>query len=450
MSRIQRTRLQRQQDQLQSAGVSHQITSVLNDLITNSASQHLARIRPIAVARRFGLPEQDVIDACLQAVRSGLLTMAWDLICPSCRMAADAKQTLSEIEQHASCSACQTDFNLEFGSSIELVFRVHPDIRTADSKLYCNGGPGNFPHVVAQVSLEPGERLVLNLNLGAGSYTVRGPRLPFTIPLEVDARHGSRLGSARFTEGMSRPYVAPLLAGHQQLTIENAFADRHVVRIERNVRRSDAITAAEATALPLFRKLFPQQTLAPGQLVQLATTNFVAIQADDMEAMFAELGDSGVYLLMVEYRQFMQRYIRARGGSVIDEQGGLILATFPDLGVATEAACGLYTELTPALPARRWSLSGALHRGSALVTSDRHEINYFGATVNETVHLARRAPSGQLVLTCDAWSDPGVQDVLALLGPDSEVRVSTANSLQQIPMNMRRASLTVSPHHTKG
>lgn len=451
MSRIQRSRLQRQQEQLKAVGVSDDVIAVLHDLVTNAASQDLAKIRPIAIARRFGLPEREFVDACLHGVHHGLLTMGWDLICPSCRLAADAKQTLREIDQHANCNACQSDFKVEFGSSIELVFSVHPDIRKADSKLYCNGGPGNFPHVIAQVSLEPGERLLLNLNLEAGSYNLRGARLPYTIPIEVDARNGVRHGRLRCASETLRPVLPTFLGGSQQLVIENSFSEKQLVRIERTIKRSDAITAAEATGMPLFRQLFPHETLAPGQLVQLATTNFLAIQPDHLDDVFAELGDSGAYLLMRDLLQFMQRYISVRGGSLIDEQGGLLLAIFPDPAVALEAATGLYTELVAALPQRQWSLSGALHRGSALVTSDRQEINYFGTTVNEAVRLARRTIPGQLLLTSEVASDPGVVAILEeQLGSETEAIVFADDSLRQINMNQRRSNLTVLTNQTKG
>lgn len=441
MSRTQRLRLRSLLDELREAGVSEEIVTAFNDLLTKSAPQDLARMRPYVVARRFGLPERDVVDAFLHAVRCGLMTMSWDLICPTCRMASDGKQTLRDIDKHASCVACQSDFKVEFGSSIELVFKTHADIRVPDSKLYCNGGPGNFPHVVAQVTLEPGERLLLNLALDAGSYIVRGPRLPYAVAVEVDSREGTRHGSVRCAPGFDRQPSLLMKAGHQQLTLENSYAELQQIRIERNVRRNDALTAAEATSLPLFRQHFPRETLDPDKLVQLATTNFLVIQLDHLDQLFEQEGDSGAYARTRDFLQVATRHVHAQHGTTIDEHPGALMASFPDIASAFESARGIWADLHTMQPDFDWSISGSLHRGSALVTSDRNGTRYFGATVNETVRLARRVPAGKLLLTYDAWSDPGA---LAALGdqlqPFTDDASTADDSLRQVHLNCQRAN----------
>ena len=430
-SLIQRTRLSRQLDQLRSEGVGPQITTVLHDLMTCFAPQDLARIQPYAIARRYGLPERDMVDACLRAVRSGLFTMYWDVICPGCRLSAGGRQTLREIERHSSCPACQLDFKLEFGSLIELVFRAHPEIRASDGRLYCNGGPGNFPHVVAQVNLEPGERFLMTLSLEPGSYILRGPRLPYTVPVEVDSARGVRHGRIDCAPGRDRQAIPTFLAGNQQITIENFFRDRQLVRLERNVRRADALTAAQATALPLFRELFPQEILAPGQLVELATTNFLAIQWDRLDETLRQRGDATAYSLMTDFQRIAEHHLAGAGGVLVDEQSGLLLATFSDMALAVQAACGLNYALSEAIPDQDWSLSGSLHRGTALVTSDRAGIRYFGATVNEARRTARLAPAGQLLLSDDIAADPAG---LTLAGTETE----SHDSPRRIDLNTRR------------
>lgn len=443
-SRVQRLRLRSLLDELRAAGVSDAIVAAFQNLLTNSAPQDLARLRPYAVARRFGLPEREVVDAFLHGVRHGLLTMSWDLICPACRLAADAKQTLREIDQHANCSACQADFKVDFGSSIELVFKAHPEIRTADSKLYCNGGPGNFPHVVAQVTLEPGERLLLTLSLDSGSYLVRGPRLPYTVPIEIDSCEGVRHGSIRCVPGLNRQPSVLLRSGHQQLTLENSFADRQLIRIERNVRRTDALTAAEATSLPLFRRQFPHETLDPDQLIQLATSTFLVVQLDHLDEVFRNHGDSGAYSRVREFVQAATRRVHLNAGSVIDEQPGLLLANFPDVVAAYQTVRETLKDLVSRHPEHHSSLSGSIHRGSALVTSDRSGIRYFGATVNDTVKLSRRSPVGKLLLTYDAWSDPGAVATLAdHLEPLTEKYSTADDSLRQIDLTPRQAGVSI-------
>src|SRR4029077_4993958 len=81
--------------------------------------------------------------------------------------------------------ACHLDFQLDFANSIELIFRVHPEIRSADLGTYCVGGPAHSQHVLAQVRVAPQERIELDLELPEGTYRLRGPQLPWSVDFPV-------------------------------------------------------------------------------------------------------------------------------------------------------------------------------------------------------------------------------------------------------------------------
>ena len=69
------------------------------------------------------------LSACLHGARDGLLELHWDLLCPVCRISCQVTDTLRAIAEHVHCEACHLNFQLDFASSIELIFRVHPEIR---------------------------------------------------------------------------------------------------------------------------------------------------------------------------------------------------------------------------------------------------------------------------------------------------------------------------------
>ena len=104
--------------------------------------------------------------------------LLWDLLCPVCRISSEIKDTLRAIRDHGHCPACNLDYPLDFASSVELVFRVHPEIRAVDLGTYCIGGPAHSPHVLAQVRVAAGERIELALEMPEGSYRLRGPSSP--------------------------------------------------------------------------------------------------------------------------------------------------------------------------------------------------------------------------------------------------------------------------------
>ncbi len=187
-----RQRLERLLDRLADRGVDAAIIERLGEYLTHATAQEVARIRPIALAERLALDPEAMIAACLNGAREGLLELHWDLLCPVCRISCQVTDTLRAIAEHAHCAACNLDFRLDFANSIELIFRVHPEIRLADVGTYCIGGPAHSPHVPAQLRVAAGERLELELELSQGLYRLRGPQLPWSADFQVQSGTSSR------------------------------------------------------------------------------------------------------------------------------------------------------------------------------------------------------------------------------------------------------------------
>ena len=206
MSGPRRQRLERLLDRLIEHGIDASTAGRLGEHLTLGSAQEIARIRPVALAQRWGLDPDQLIAACLRGASEGLLELHWDLLCPVCRISCQITDTLRAIAEHVHCEACHLNFQLDFASSIELIFRVHPEIREADLAMYCVGGPAHSPHVLAQVRVAPNERIELDLELPTGSYRLRGPQLPWSVDFQVQnsatiRRWDIDLGSAPALEG---------------------------------------------------------------------------------------------------------------------------------------------------------------------------------------------------------------------------------------------------------
>ncbi len=258
-----RQRLERLLDRLIEQGIDAAVADRLGEHLAFGAAQEVARIRPLALAEQLELDPDQVVSACLHGAREGLLELHWDLLCPVCRISCEVRDTLRAIAEHAHCEACHLNFQLDFASSIELIFRVHPEVREADLGTYCVGGPAHSPHVLAQIRVAPNERIELELELPAGSYRLRGPQLPWSVDFRIQnsatiRRWDIDLGSAPAPVGPGS--IAP---GGQILVLFNPHPRELVIRVERTATRDDALTAARATSMSLFRELFPGEVLAP-------------------------------------------------------------------------------------------------------------------------------------------------------------------------------------------
>jgi eukaryotic-like serine/threonine-protein kinase len=418
-----RQRLERLLDRLVEQGIDVAVADRLGEHLAFGPAQEVARIRPLALAERWGLDPDQVVSACLHGARDGLLELHWDLLCPVCRISCQVTDTLRAIAEHAHCAACHLNFQLDFASSIELIFRVHPEIREADLATYCVGGPAHSPHVLAQVRVAPNERIELDLELPAGSYRLRGPQLPWSIDFQVQnsatiRRWDIDLGSAPAQEGLGA-----LRIGGQILILNNPHPRELVIRVERTATRGDALTAARATSMALFRSLFPGEVLAPGQLatVSMVTLMVTALDPQQADALYGDLGDARAFSVVHEHLQRLGDAIRAGGGAVVKTMGEGVLASFNDVEAAVRTALDLVTQLPTSQTAQPLRLRVGIHRGTTLAATLNDQLDYFGTTARQAVGTLQYARAGELVLTQPVAADPGVAALLNARHIESEV-----------------------------
>src|SRR5262249_17394526 len=155
------------------------------------------------------------------------------------------------------------------------------EVRATELGTYCIGGPAHSPHVVAQVRLAAGERIELELALSEGAYRLRGPQLPFVFYFQVEPGASANRGGVPLPPGPEPELPRLLRTGAQLLVLFNEHDQELLVRVERTAPRSDALTAARASALALFRQLFAGEVLSAGQLVSVATVTLLVARLED-------------------------------------------------------------------------------------------------------------------------------------------------------------------------
>ena len=418
LSTPQRHRMELLLDRLTGLGIDATVVERLGEFLALGSPQEVARIKPLALAERWGLDPDQLVAACLHGAREGLLELHWDLLCPVCRISCQITDTLRAIRDHAHCEACHLDFKLDFANSIELIFRVHPEIRAADLGIYCIGGPAHSPHVFAQVRVAPQERIELELELPEGSYRLRGPQLPWSMDFsvrdsatirrwEIDLASGVETAA-----GAERP--ADLRSGGQVLFLNNRHDRELVVRIERTASRSEALTAARAASMALFRELFPGEILAPGQLATVSTATLLVTALDpaQADALYEELGDARAFGVVHEHLQRLGDAIRQGGGAVVKTMGEGTLAAFSDVTAAVRTALELTQKLADGEATRPLRLRLGVHRGTMLATTLNDQLDYFGKTTRQTTAILQYARGDELILTRAVASDPEVSALL--------------------------------------
>ena len=414
-----KSRLHNRLERLSDKHIDPEVIETLRQFLEYASDLEVARIRPLVLAERFGLEAKEVINACLLGAREGVLVLLWDILCPSCRIPADVQETLASLKDHAYCPSCDLRYEVDFAKSVELIFRAHPEIRAAETRTYCIGGPAFSAHVVAKIRLAPDERFELELMLNEGSYRVRGTQLPFAIDLRVSAA----TGVSRCELPLLRPplpnSVPVLRQGSQVLTLYNNTARELEVRLERTAGRQMALTAAAAASIPLFREMFPDEVLAPGQIVSVTNITLLLAELCGANRLYHELGDGPAFGKIRTSLQRMEEAVRTSGGAVVKIVGEGIVATFSDSASALNAAVSLLQPFAFDESPRRL----AMHRGPALVTTLNDRLDYFGETVNFAWQLLEAAQPDELLLTASTMS----QGDLASTLQDHPVAIETAD-----------------------
>jgi len=398
-------------NRLIAAGVVPEAAEMLALYLSNAPEAEVARIRPLALGRRFGIGDADMTDACLRAVPSGLLQLQWDVICPLCRIPSGRKDTLRDLKEHENCLACDADFRTDFASSVELVFKAHPDIRSAEAGNYCAGGPAHSPHVVAQTRIAANERLELELALSEGTYRVRGPQLPWSLELRIDPRATGRRCELDLAAG-APPRGVTLSTGGQVITIRNANPHEIVVRVERASVRDDVLAAARAIAIPAFRDLFPDELLSPGQLAPTSSITILWVKISDGDTLMDRLGEARAFQQIQAAFRAIEGRVRSEGGVVVKAVGEGLVAAFGEVTGATRAALGLAAVIEADPLCKDLRLQAGLHRGLALVAAVNDRLDYFGQSVRLATRLGDLAEPGELLLTPQIAGDPEVAALL--------------------------------------
>jgi hypothetical protein len=409
---------------MENALVGHDVASAvahrLCDHVRHAPPQEIARIRPRAFARRHQLDYRDVLRGCLYGSRVGLLVMLWDVVCPRCRIPSNILESLEALRDHDHCEACNLDFELDFGRSVEIIFRAHPDLRDAELGTYCIGGPGHTPHVVVQIRLDPGERFEVDLMLEEGDYRVAGRQLPNTWGFTVERGAPLRRWELSITEDEPAPGAASsrriasvtspspphtqrvIDAGRQRLVLCNDTEREVVARIEREGARADAVTAAEAAATAAFRELFPGEVLSPGHLISIGSVSLLLAEADVWSR---DDDEASAFARLTELTQTVDRAVRKCGGAVVKIHGDGVMAAFTSGAAATHAALELLDR----------SIDGirvAVHTGPAMATSINDRLDYFGRVVRHAEQLLHGIDPGSVAVSETTYANADVAELL--------------------------------------
>jgi len=389
-------------------GSDPEVVNRLISFLQTADDFSLSRIRPYELADNWRTSRRAVLEACLRATRLGLLDLQWEVMCPLCRGPQETDSTLHDITQQVHCETCMIDFTVNFDRFVELTFRPNALIRRIEVFDYCMGSPQWTPHIVAQQLMPAHNTRELNLALGPGKYRLRA--LELSGAREVAVRdHGPRSAELIIDEsGWANDELE--LSPQSTLQVKNATSAEQLLILEQIAWSDQAATAAEVTALQIFRDLFSTEALRPGEQISVGTLTILFTDLRHSTQLYREIGDATAFGRVMNHFDVLKKVIADEEGALVKTIGDAVMAVFRRPSSAVKAMLTAQAFLAAPGPGTLpLTLKAGIHTGPCIAVTLNDRLDYFGTTVNLAARLEGLSTGEDVIISRALYDDPEVE-----------------------------------------
>ena len=410
-----RARLDAAVEDVEASGNGHGLARRLSEWMLTAQEVDLMHIRPYTLAERWGAPRLEVVEMMLEAVRDGLLSLRWNLLCPRCRGAKVTAPSLDRLPSEAHCPSCNVDYDRAFSENVEASFHPDPAIREVTDGEFCLFGPMSTPHVKAQLTVEGGATRQELVSLPPGPYRWRTLEPGDTLAFEHEG--GTPPGVTISKDGLT--LVSPTADSGDTMSIDNRLDRQRTAILESRVWVEDALTAREVTAMQAFRDLFGEDVLRPGDDVGISRITLMFTDIKGSTALYEDVGDAAAYGIVRDHFAFLADCVRKRRGGIVKTIGDAVMAAFPDPADGVACAIDIQNHINKFNEGHTGApieIKIGLHMGACIAVTLNERLDYFGGSVNLAARLQGEARAGHVVLSETLGRDPSVQAMLVERG----------------------------------
>ena len=371
----------------------------------------VARIRAYKLADDWQQPRRAVLEVCLRATRIGLLDFQWDLLCPLCRGPQESGSSLKDINSSIHCDTCKIDFAVNFDRYVELTFRPNPAVRRLQVASFCIGSPHWTPHVVAQQLLPASDKRELSLPLESGNYRLRALELPGSQDVTVSPDGEA---SAEVTVSGNGWSQDTLQVNEQFTLVVNNVTDAEQLLILERLEWSDqATTAAEVTALQMFRDLFASEALRPGEQISVGTLTVLFTDLRNSTQLYRQIGDATAFGRVMSHFDVVRKSITEHDGAIVKTIGDAVMAVFRSAADGLHAMLEVQNALAePGDGGIPLQLKAGLNTGPCIAVTLNDRLDYFGSTVNMAARLEGLSSGSDVIISRSVFEDAKVRELI--------------------------------------
>jgi class 3 adenylate cyclase len=252
--------------------------------------------------------------------------------------------------------------------------------------------------------------LPVALQLEPGRYSLRASNVAGSISVLAEAE-GPPQTDIRVTS-FGWPLEQQHVSLHPTLNLVNATEMDQTFQLERTAWSDQASTAADVTALQVFRDLFANEVIRPGEEISIGSVTLMFTDLRDSTRLYRRIGDASAFGRVREHFDVLEQAIASEGGAIVKTMGDAVMATFRHPIAALHAVWKAQTKIAEYGEPMLW-LKVGMHKGPCIVVNLNDRLDYFGSTVNIAARLPAFSQGGELIFTEEINEDPEIQQFLA-------------------------------------
>lgn len=396
-------------EQIGSTIFGHGLARKVADYAMYALSSDVVHMRPIELAEKWGLPEEDVIEVFMQAMDVGLFDMRWDILCPQCRVSKAETAGLHNLPKGIHCDSCNIDFSINFEDNIEMTFMPASWLRHIESVSFCMLSAQLTPHIVVQLRISSGKDAVLEHNLKPGNYRIRS--LEDKVFNEFEVSETDTLFPDIILKDDSLE-VSP--AKNKQLKLINKTKwDRYFIIEDLSFKRS-ALTVPKTLALHAFRQLCPEQLVKPGDSIGISNITILFTDLKDSTAFYQQVGETKAYRIVREHFGFLSGIIAKNKGAIVKTIGDSVMAVFSDPMEAFLASMEIEAKLDDFNKQNECDIiiKIALNQQGCISVNLNNIMDYFGSGVNVAARLLGFSDLNQFIISNSIRHEPNISKLI--------------------------------------
>jgi class 3 adenylate cyclase len=416
---INSSQLETRLDRLRGYDANPSLIQKLKKHLLQGSDLEVVSMRPFEVADRWGEERMEVLFFFLFATKAEVLDLHWTVLCPNCSGTSEEPISLSKLKAQAHCKTCEITYGTDLAASVEARFSVNAAIRRARYETYCIAGPANLPQILAQLRLEPNKFRKEMLNLRPGIIRVRSFQTEGFHQIQVQPTHSTTTTlNVQCESNQLHINTKHLLAGTVSLEVKNNTGKEILLIVERETWRENAVTAALVTSLQNFKDLFPQEAVAPGEEIGIASLTIMFTDLRSSTPLYKKIGDTKAFSFVQNHFRFLTESVSNNRGGILKTMGDAIMAQFATSLDALKASLeiqrqwenfcktyGMYSDVNVKI---------GVHQGSAIAINNRGAFDCFGATINLAARLQKFSDGGDVIISDIVLNDPDVALFLSM------------------------------------